>query len=71
MLLNPHVGAETFYLLPETVQVLLLWMRMVGFKNTECVVVNLFPALDVSFQASQHPVKLTLLLLIQFTPYPG
>jgi len=44
MLLNPHVGAETFYLLPETVQVLLLWMRMVGFKNTECVVVNLFPS---------------------------
>ena len=64
MLLNPHIRPQTFNLLPQTVQILLLRMWMVGFEYSQGVVVDLFPALDVSLQTAQHSVKLTLFLLV-------
>ncbi len=64
MLLNPHIRPQTFNLLPQAVQILLLRMRVVGFEYSQGVVVDLFPALDVSLQTAQHSVKLTLFLLV-------
>ena len=71
VLFDPHVRPQPLDLLPETIKVLLLRVRMIGFEYSERVVVNLLPALDVSLQAAQHPVQLTLLLLVQLPPYPG
>ena len=71
MLLNPHVGAQPFYLLPQAVQILLLRMRMVGPEDAQRVVMNLLPALDVALQAAQHAVQLALLLLVELAAHPG
>ena len=59
VLLNPHVRAQPFDLLPQAVQIFLLGMRVVRLEHSQRVVMRLLPALrDIYYlQSPPHTEK--------------